>query len=353
MELLELQARARAIRSQLALEPVTKIEVDTDGEDAAGGTKEAARKRKSNDKERSRHNSTSASTSKQIKTNGSHSSNGVLAEATASSTSSSNANVNGNSEDSSEKVFNKKIKLKRSYRKSSPVHNQQSTEQNATVAAEANAKEEKQERTARSASPDVIPIVAEPETLMISDSSDEERKQKKNKYANATKESTAATKPQSSNSEQAVIETTAAVEQNKETNDKTADKPTKISESEPEEGEVKDTPTETAAVLNATVEVQKQKSQRRSSIEQTANITAPVEQDDEHDDVISLEGGDLESEMTEHLEEDIKPVISTLLQHKHVDAENQPIDDEVISLSEEEASGNERNSESNSEVSCF
>lgn len=39
LELLELQARARAIRSQLALEPVTKIELDSDDEDKEEETK--------------------------------------------------------------------------------------------------------------------------------------------------------------------------------------------------------------------------------------------------------------------------------------------------------------------------
>lgn len=44
LELLELQARARAIRSQLALEPITKIELDSDDSDTEKQTPETLNK---------------------------------------------------------------------------------------------------------------------------------------------------------------------------------------------------------------------------------------------------------------------------------------------------------------------
>ncbi|KAG5681349.1 hypothetical protein PVAND_010793 [Polypedilum vanderplanki] len=50
LELLELQARARAIRSQLALEPVTKIELDSDDDDEENGQQSASEKSNTNDK---------------------------------------------------------------------------------------------------------------------------------------------------------------------------------------------------------------------------------------------------------------------------------------------------------------
>lgn len=50
LELLELQARARAIRSQLALEPVTKIELDSDDEEGNSKTIEPSTSKSVNDK---------------------------------------------------------------------------------------------------------------------------------------------------------------------------------------------------------------------------------------------------------------------------------------------------------------
>ncbi|XP_053693956.1 glutamic acid-rich protein [Sabethes cyaneus] len=63
LEILELQARARAIRSQLALEPVTKIELDSDQENTSGTETEAKKNLKSS---KTDNKNTEASTSSQL-----------------------------------------------------------------------------------------------------------------------------------------------------------------------------------------------------------------------------------------------------------------------------------------------
>ncbi|CAD7083334.1 unnamed protein product [Hermetia illucens] len=148
LELLELQARARAIRSQLALEPVAKIEVDSDDstDDASQSTSKVSSSSRSNDKKMT---------------------NGAEPSAVRKT---------------------KSVKLKRNFRKANhdedteDVENKKSEKDVGTEKSEnSKVESEKKDRVEdgggakqeRSASPDVITILPSPETLCISDSSDE------------------------------------------------------------------------------------------------------------------------------------------------------------------------------------
>ncbi|XP_059216897.1 glutamic acid-rich protein isoform X2 [Stomoxys calcitrans] len=312
LELLELQARARAIRSQLALEPVTKIEVDSDDEGENG--KHSKKDKSSSKTERKRTSS-----------------------ARESQDSSNPAAKPIDNESEMRKT--KKVKLKRNYRNSSTqnkneertrdggecndnhVRNDSSAEKPRSQEKDIGFRSEqknageniKREKSSRSPSPDVIPIVAEPETLLINDSSEED-------MGNGVE------------SKQHV----EVVQVNKETSTEVARDRKK---SETEEGELNDDDnvksTQNPQALDKCKDTKKtvdlreilvdnrnkvgklvsdeKKSENMNSeaIVDNSNTSASTnmtmleeEEDDQNDDIISL-GEDLEDEMDEQLESEV------------------------------------------------
>lgn len=175
MELLELQARARAIRSQLALEPVTKIELDDSDSEIPD---------KVNDKDKEKESRT-----KSAQSNSKHSEKPL--------------------EDEPKVPATKPVRLKRNFRQRQ-MEGYESDGSNAVAEKDASDKNEKGiQNESREKSPDkvvekekspekviestipndddVVPIVAEPEILCIS--SDSENDEKKVKEKNKTKKS--------------------------------------------------------------------------------------------------------------------------------------------------------------------
>ena len=160
LELLELQARARAIRSQLALEPITKIELDTDSE--SEGLKITPPAQKANKKDTPKPK-TQDKANKNVVT--------VPSTSKTNSTSLSEAPT--------------RVKLKRNFgnRKNSETISITTPEPASEKAIEPIITKAKSLSTAnsdnesRSSSPDVIAMHASPETLCIS--SDEEVMEKK------------------------------------------------------------------------------------------------------------------------------------------------------------------------------
>lgn len=142
LELLELQARARAIRSQLALEPVTKIELEEDEPETAD---QSSKEKEPNLETEKKSKSTKSVSSQSKLKNGNPSTSAPIKKV-------------------KEKIpdVNPGIKIKRNFRKRSED------------------KEEPKEKIkadhdrARESSPEVMTILASPETLCIS--SDEEEK---------------------------------------------------------------------------------------------------------------------------------------------------------------------------------
>ncbi|XP_023164112.2 uncharacterized protein LOC111594865 [Drosophila hydei] len=151
LELLELQARARAIRSQLAMEPITKIEVKSDDDE-----EEMSKKLSDKEKRSHKRKSNESATSKATKIH-------------------DHPHTNGNTNGKSDAAPQKKIKLKRNYRTSTKSPEKEIVSNSKEV--ETKAEQVLELHNSRSASPDVIPIPAEPETLLISDSTDDESKQ--------------------------------------------------------------------------------------------------------------------------------------------------------------------------------
>ncbi|EDS26263.1 conserved hypothetical protein [Culex quinquefasciatus] len=167
LELLELQARARAIRSQLAQEPVTKIELDSDEEA---------------DKV--------APTSKKPTTN-----SVPPADAAKPSSKSSKTTLPAKNQP-------KRVRLKRNFRVrqvgdeeppeedgeqqaaeqvQKSVSRRESRSKSKEKVAEAKPSEETKEESAKSrdSSPEVIPVIPSPETLCISSDSEEEKERKR------------------------------------------------------------------------------------------------------------------------------------------------------------------------------
>uniref|UniRef100_A0A0A1XI84 Transcriptional regulator ATRX n=1 Tax=Zeugodacus cucurbitae TaxID=28588 RepID=A0A0A1XI84_ZEUCU len=391
LELLELQARARAIRSQLALEPVTKIEVDSDAEKGEGkktglkSTNEAnpkehkrKRRRKSSEMSKDADKSSSSKASKET----------TRAETKTPGTSNAKAK---SKEDGSQTTI-KPTKIKRNYRISNqdPESRVSETENKSrNKAPEAAAKDVKTETRSRSPTPDVIPIIAEPETLFISDSSDGEHEEK---------EITKAKQVESSKSDSANGANCTEVAHKVGTEISTRER--KITE--PEEGELIENPTEdnqtddnTAAnepslgspstdntesakklsqnIDEVGTETNKTENEVAEEAEQTPQESAAIvteatvatnisalppkeeqslapnleDEDDGNDDVISLEGGDLEEEMIEHLEEDTNTKSSFATSPKKANTANEEQDADVISLdSSEEDERDKTSSES-------
>lgn len=165
LELLELQARARAIRSQLALEPVTKIEIDSDKEDGASS------KKSMNDKSAP---STSKTAQPEVSSNNGH-----------------------HSKENPKEPEHKPVRLKRNFRQRQCENYEEDAEENQKEGTETIDKPQetngsviekpveekptepeplvvKEKSKERSLSPDVVTIVPSPETYCISSESENE-----------------------------------------------------------------------------------------------------------------------------------------------------------------------------------
>ncbi|XP_017842023.2 cilia- and flagella-associated protein 251 [Drosophila busckii] len=300
LELLELQARARAIRSQLAMEPITKIEVKSDDD----SEEEQEKQRKEKSKEKRSHKSDKRKSSEQ------------------------QATTNGTQRQQQEAAPQKRIKLKRNYRKTAE-------EQAEPVKQPPQEPQRKSVSKSRSASPDCVPITAETETLLISDSTDEdEAKQQQQKE-----------QPK----QPAAVELPLPA-------------PEPAEESEPEEGEVRDEPeisstTEAPATIEALPAEPETTAEPETAVEQQtmpeeppaeselpkqlevaaaeANvISSVIDDEDQNDDVISI-GGDLEHEMIEEMSkatEEPTPKVKSETQPPPQEEE----DNDVISLNTSE-----------------
>uniref|UniRef100_A0A0K8TX48 Uncharacterized protein n=1 Tax=Bactrocera latifrons TaxID=174628 RepID=A0A0K8TX48_BACLA len=378
LELLELQARARAIRSQLALEPVTKIELDSDPEKRDGkksglkstnGTtpKEHKRKRRRKSSEKSKDAEKSqTSSSKAIK---------ETARADTKTPSISNVKVKSKEDESQ---TTKTTKMKRNYRVSnqepesgvSESENKSKNKESLTVA-----KDVKAETKSRSPTPDVIPIIPEPETLFISDSSDGEHNEKdkkkttpvgcvkngtENKVVNATSRERKLTEPE----EGELIE--SQTENDQQDDHMEANEPsvgssaTENTESATKLQKIDDVTAETNKSENHNAGEVGEKVPDSAAISTEANIAttnaelpkkeeqnlAPSleDEDDGNDDVISLEGGDLEEEMIEHLEEDTNTKSSFATSPNKANTVNEEQDADVISLDSSEEDEQEKTS---------
>lgn len=170
LELLELQARARAIRSQLALEPVTKIELDSEND------------------------SDGSSSSKPVKSSTTNTSDNSKEQANQSTSKNVVQESNGMQIIKPTVPAVKPVRLKRNFRQrqnedydpddddeTKSVENAEPKEKDVKVddakdeTIVETEKSDEKERSApeRSPSPDLIPIIQEPETYCISSDSDE------------------------------------------------------------------------------------------------------------------------------------------------------------------------------------
>ncbi|KAH8398777.1 hypothetical protein KR222_003128 [Zaprionus bogoriensis] len=291
LELLELQARARAIRSQLAMEPITKIEVKSDDEEQ----KEETVKGKASREKRSSKTSSGSSKRKSSE------------KATGKETSREAAQALTNGATAREAAAAapvKRIKLKRNYRHATKSPEKQPESQTAVVE---QPEVTEQSAKSRSASPDVIPIPAEPETLLISDSTDDEEKQEKPQKPEETKqtEQPPAVEPEpvvESEPEEGEVRD----ESDAETESPTAEKGSEAQQPQPQEQSAADSPqatgepetsdaTEKTALtedVSEQPEASKESSQTEATTQQPPSIPI-VDDEDQNDDVISI-GGDLE-----------------------------------------------------------
>uniref|UniRef100_A0A6B2EAW4 Putative microtubule-associated protein futsch isoform x2 n=1 Tax=Phlebotomus kandelakii TaxID=1109342 RepID=A0A6B2EAW4_9DIPT len=194
LELLELQARARAIRSQLALEPVTKIEIKESDEEEqveeqppkikppVQPSTPAPAKSTSSSSSQSSAKPSSPRTMRVIKSTVTDMSKSK--EKTKNKVKESNKNglehlERNKSSDEPQKATVRRIKLKRNWRKRSQVGDglAQDNPSNLVIVVKNTAVQiqpEPEEERERSGSPDVLPIVPSPETLCISSDTDEE-----------------------------------------------------------------------------------------------------------------------------------------------------------------------------------
>ncbi|XP_017136249.1 nucleolar protein dao-5 [Drosophila miranda] len=298
LELLELQARARAIRSQLAMEPITKIEVKSDDDD-----KEESQPYNSKEKGKEKHYSQSAVPEKRSGNSTApekRSSRSNVPEKRKFSEQSARKDPPQTAPERSSKEIapRQKIKIKRNYRH--PTKSPEKTVvavSSASVAAEDAGK--KEQNRSRSASPDVIPIPTETETLLISDSTDDEAPKKKPKETPKL-----------------------AVEE---------PPPPPAEESEPEEGEVRDDPVEPVKPIELEKPEEMEKpteapqlpmpeKQIAADVEMpnegiSSTSTPPaaaelpmLDDEDQNDDVISI-GGDLDM-IEEMTKEDEPPAVA-------------------------------------------
>ncbi|KAH8300482.1 hypothetical protein KR018_008653 [Drosophila ironensis] len=313
LELLELQARARAIRSQLAMEPITKIEVKSDDDDENPAEQ---KKPKQKEKRSSKNSETGKRKSQEL------------------------PKVNKKTQE--DEAPRKKIKIKRTYRQTTKSPEKEAAKEaslpSAATSGDANKRDIRSK--SRSASPDVIPIQTETVTLYISDSTDDE--------------STNKDKPK-----EASIPVAAPIPV-------PAEPPAPVVESEPEEGEVRDEPEEVAKPPEPTKPEEPPKNdepketsepqkpevtENSEETEATSDANNPPEEpkepvpdppaaetseqaaqddEDQNDDVISI-GGDLE--MIEEMTKEDEPATSAgVKSEKSIKADTEELDNDVISL---------------------
>ncbi|EDW79948.2 uncharacterized protein Dwil_GK17740 [Drosophila willistoni] len=326
LELLELQARARAIRSQLAMEPITKIEVKSDDEDE--DTPAESNRHKQGEKSKSK---SSKSASKGRDRSGSQ-----------RKRKSSERLVQIN-DDSSREGTTKKIKIKRNYRQSNKTPEREVIEE----ITEVTIRDSPAKDRSRSASPDVIPIQTETETLLISDSTDEDE-QNKDKGQQQDNNQKAALEqlpppPLAEPAEPAVESEPEEGEVRDEV--ETEEKPGENTEAPSLEKEAeKETTTEVEDPIPPTEESPKVSivAEENSNCSQQSQVVTSgeavalslIEDEDQNDDVISI-GGDLENEMIEQLaKEEPTPSIKseTGREKKSNDSQEDEMDNDVISL---------------------
>ncbi|BFF98668.1 nucleolar protein dao-5 [Drosophila madeirensis] len=325
LELLELQARARAIRSQLAMEPITKIEVKSDDDEEEESqaskttTKEKEKRSGKSSVPEKRSSSSSAATEKR-----SSSSRVPDKRKSSEQTARKEPQQTAAAESSrKETAPRQRIKIKRNYRQptKSPEKIVAPAVTTATIVTEDAAKD-----SSRSASPDVIPIPTETETLLISDSTDDEAPQQ------STKE---VAKP-------AVKEPT----------------PEPVVESEPEEGEVRDEPVAPVEAAKPIETIEEQPAEKEQPPEVDAQPPTPekaavaevevpkeesppptaadppmLEDEDQNDDVISI-GGDLD--MIEEMTKEDEPPAATVKTEKPPSTEEMDNDVILLDTSEDE-----------------
>ncbi|XP_055844472.1 protein IWS1 homolog [Episyrphus balteatus] len=317
LELLELQARARAIRSQLALEPVTKIEVNTDSEEDGPP------------KQKPPPQAQPVARKKSSKTT-----NGASAPKKPTTSTLTVIIPNG------DPVPSKRIKLKRNFRKQTCEEDENKPDESGNKSPEKIVPK----KEARSPSPDVIPIVSVPETLCISDS--DEEKKTNNKVAKNDVEVSEAPAKSSQQLEILSVVNIEPTPKKPESTSEAADESSKQNvsprqidppESE-EEGEIVEDEEESnkkntaatddlpkvdkndddsneqveqketkpvAAAEKMETENTEEKSVPQTSSQKPQKVEISESEDDDNDDVISLEGGDLVDEMKEHMEDDV------------------------------------------------
>lgn len=185
LELLELQARARAIRSQLAQEPVTKIELDSDEEAEKAAAPTPASK----------------------KTSTTNNSSGRAETAPGTDVGGSSKQSSSSSRTSPAKEQQpKRVRLKRNFRVrqvgdedvpeegAQPQQRVEESQKSVSRERESRSKSKEKEKVdkivedkpkeeasskSRDSSPEVIPVIPSPETLCISSDSEEEKERKK------------------------------------------------------------------------------------------------------------------------------------------------------------------------------
>ncbi|XP_055550190.1 uncharacterized protein DDB_G0284459 [Wyeomyia smithii] len=173
LEILELQARARAIRSQLALEPVTKIELDSDQEHVSGTEAEMPKNSKS--AQRIATMNTDARTIEQPPPTSEQPKRVRLKR---------NFRIRQvGDEDAPEQITPEPQKSNASdgRRKSKSASPEKEAEPKVVELGDsATEKENKLSKSkSRDSSPEVIPLIPSPETLLISSDSEEEKTNKK------------------------------------------------------------------------------------------------------------------------------------------------------------------------------
>ncbi|XP_062554368.1 DNA ligase 1 isoform X2 [Armigeres subalbatus] len=165
LELLELQARARAIRSQLALEPVTKIELDSDqdGDNVSDPGKIIEQLNSGNTKAVGNNNTKKSPPKEQSK----------------------RVRLKRNfrirqvgDEDFPEEVSQSSIPEPQPERKSRSQSKEKEEEIKPLVHQQTKQDEETKESKSRDSSPEVIPVIPSPETLCISSDSEDEKARK-------------------------------------------------------------------------------------------------------------------------------------------------------------------------------
>ncbi|KAH8360325.1 hypothetical protein KR200_001871 [Drosophila serrata] len=345
LELLELQARARAIRSQLAMEPITKIEVKSDDDDNDEDERPAKPVQRRTKEKRS---------AKTIDA-------GKGSSLDKSKTAEKDQTQDAESSSKEQPTPRKKIKLKRNYRQTSKSPEKENTVKVSapapapSVAPIANRPRSK----SRSASPDVITIQTEPETLLISDSTDDEATNYKSKAApepdpkpvlepptplveSEPEEGEVRDEPEEpvKTVEPAKIEEPAKAEDPAKTEETTkgedpskTEEPQKIEElkesKEPQKSENQNKPAEKEPVEER---VSSKEPNPPEEVKESIPVPglAHLDDEDQNDDVISI-GGDLE--MMEEMTKEDEPKASVKSEKKEKASEDhEELDNDVISL---------------------